>query len=99
MLEGVVGPNSKAKGKNMSNDTQKWELQKWLEKERPGTWRGLDLVHIDSILEAFGDYVRHSDGTLLDMHLEVFLARWMMLAKQAEARESEETEMWASRRK
>lgn len=68
----------------MSGEVQKWHLQKWLEKERPGTWRGLDIVHIDAIIEAYQQYVKDSDSGFLDITLEVFLARWKMLAKKAE---------------
>jgi hypothetical protein len=87
----------------MTDDTSKWHLQKWLEKERPGTWRSLDIVHINEILYAYKEYVQDSsDGSFYDISMEVFLARWKQLAKQADEQDGSihvSAMYWSARRK
>lgn len=69
-------------GVHMTDESGKWHLQRWLEKERPGTWTSMDIMHINEILGAYKEYVQDSsDGSFYDISMEVFLARWLALAK------------------
>jgi len=88
-------------GDGMMSEERKWHLQKWLEKERAGTWRGLDICHIHEILGAYQDYVKDCDTGFLDISMEVFIARWLSLAKQEDQKDGSLHfgAMWATRKK
>jgi hypothetical protein len=71
------------------------DMHEWLEQERKGTWRGIDVLHINAILKAYQEFVTR-DGDLMDISMEVFMARWLSISDEADRKEAE---LWAKRRK